>query len=244
MDPYLYPPKKIYRSLGNRLFPAAFTLVELLTVIVIIGILAGILIPVVGMVRDRTRATVCQSNLRQVYTALMMYVDENKGWLPPGPNSMGGLTVWPHADYTTGDTNNMALHLAPYMGCLSASQWNRRVNPFFFCPGQSDKPADQNYRTGYRTYGILTGWRNGENYPFGYLSAQRPKPLADYLDTWGAKDPWVLRDDDREKAGSEGATDLVAKRSHKKGRNYLFFSGRVKLLNEAQEEELKGKLQG
>ncbi|MDR1283406.1 MAG: type II secretion system GspH family protein [Opitutaceae bacterium] len=220
----------------------AFTLVELLTVIVIIGILAGILVPVIGMVRDRTRATVCQSNLRQIYTALMMYVDENKGWLPPGPDSTGGLTIPQHADYTSGGTNNMALHLAPYMGCPPPNPWNSRVNPFFFCPGQSARPANLNYHAGYRTYGILTGWQKGENYPFGYLGSIRPKRLADYLGTWESKNPWVLRDIDREMTVYESLSDIVSGRSHKKGHNYLFFNGRVRLLDTAQEKELNENL--
>ncbi|RRJ94706.1 DUF1559 domain-containing protein [Opitutaceae bacterium TAV4] len=60
----------------------AFTLIELLTVIAIIGILAGILIPVTGMVRDKARATQCISNLRQLHVGLMLYVNDDKGYLP------------------------------------------------------------------------------------------------------------------------------------------------------------------
>ncbi len=59
-----------------------FTLIELLTVIAIIGILASILIPVVGQVRASAHRAQCASNLRQIGTALRMYADDNDGWLP------------------------------------------------------------------------------------------------------------------------------------------------------------------
>lgn len=64
--------------------PNGFTLIELLTVIAIIGILAAILIPVVGKVREGARSAKCISNLRQLQTGFLMYVDDNNGWLPYG----------------------------------------------------------------------------------------------------------------------------------------------------------------
>lgn len=58
---------------------AAFTLIELLTVIAIIGILAAILIPVVGAVRNKAKANQCASTMRQWGQAFMLYANENKG---------------------------------------------------------------------------------------------------------------------------------------------------------------------
>lgn len=65
-----------------------FTLIELLTVIAIIGILAAILIPTIGMVRKKARAADCVSRLRQLGTAVSMYADENKGMAPPWRGKM------------------------------------------------------------------------------------------------------------------------------------------------------------
>ncbi len=59
----------------------AFTLIELLTVIAIIGILAAILIPVVGKVRDSARASKCVSNLRSTSTAMISHINDNDGVL-------------------------------------------------------------------------------------------------------------------------------------------------------------------
>ncbi|AHF90811.1 type II secretion protein [Opitutaceae bacterium TAV5] len=62
----------------------AFTLVELLVVIAIIGILAGIIIPVVGRARDTARGTQCLTNLRTLAMAHAMYRNEFRGDSPPG----------------------------------------------------------------------------------------------------------------------------------------------------------------
>lgn len=60
-----------------------FTLIELLTVIAIIGILASILIPTVGKVREQARRTVDGNNIRQIGTAALIYANDNREQLPP-----------------------------------------------------------------------------------------------------------------------------------------------------------------
>ncbi len=59
-----------------------FTLVELLTVIAIIGILAAIIIPTVGKVRETAQRTVDASNLREIGKAAMIYAADNNDRLP------------------------------------------------------------------------------------------------------------------------------------------------------------------
>ncbi|EIP99745.1 prepilin-type N-terminal cleavage/methylation domain-containing protein [Opitutaceae bacterium TAV1] len=64
-----------------------FTLVELLTVIAIIGILAAIIIPVVGKVRETARTTKCLSNMRQVGGAFLLFATDNKDAFPVQPGA-------------------------------------------------------------------------------------------------------------------------------------------------------------
>jgi prepilin-type N-terminal cleavage/methylation domain-containing protein/prepilin-type processing-associated H-X9-DG protein len=60
----------------------AFTLVELLVVIGVLGILASLLMPVISMVRGAAHNVQCMSNLRQVGLSVLAYATDNKGRTP------------------------------------------------------------------------------------------------------------------------------------------------------------------
>ncbi len=71
--PRNFAPRVVTRR--NR---AAFTLIELLTVIAIIAILAAILLPVFASVRESARRTACISNMQQIYAGLKQYDLDNR----------------------------------------------------------------------------------------------------------------------------------------------------------------------
>jgi prepilin-type N-terminal cleavage/methylation domain-containing protein len=62
----------------------AFTLIELLVVIAIIAILAAILFPVFARARESARRSTCLSNLKQIGTATLMYLQDYDDTYPNG----------------------------------------------------------------------------------------------------------------------------------------------------------------
>jgi prepilin-type N-terminal cleavage/methylation domain-containing protein len=65
---------------------AAFTLIELLTVIAIIGILAAIVIPTVGTVREKAQRSVDSNSIREILKAAQIYAGDNQDRLPDPQN--------------------------------------------------------------------------------------------------------------------------------------------------------------
>jgi prepilin-type N-terminal cleavage/methylation domain-containing protein/prepilin-type processing-associated H-X9-DG protein len=70
----------------HRTVPPGFTLVELLVVLAVIGLLAAILLPVLGGVVESNRRLRCQNNLRELGIALRTFHTSREHW-PAGAES-------------------------------------------------------------------------------------------------------------------------------------------------------------
>jgi prepilin-type N-terminal cleavage/methylation domain-containing protein len=122
-----------------------FTLIELLVVIAIIAILASLLFPALARSKDKGKAAACQSNIRQMALAAMMFEEDNQvypvGWLA------NNSTIWYR-------------QLQPYLG-RSATNSGGGV---FICPSSLQKPqSDEKVRAGLREggfWGILAYAQN------------------------------------------------------------------------------------
>ncbi|MDR1284531.1 MAG: prepilin-type N-terminal cleavage/methylation domain-containing protein [Opitutaceae bacterium] len=120
----------------------AFTLIELLTVIAIIGILAAIIIPTVGKVRQTAQRAACASNLRQIGTAVIAYATDNKDWLPGGEKTGQGwyglnATAGPKGWYENGmPTGDLCAWIYSYLGVTRNG--SPFVVPIFVCPGNRE----------------------------------------------------------------------------------------------------------
>lgn len=86
-----------FRFSRNRgtLRRSAFTILELLTVVGILGILAALLIPVSGRMRTQARGVECVNRLRQSGAALLMHASDNQNILKVKAGGAGGADrIW------------------------------------------------------------------------------------------------------------------------------------------------------
>ena len=126
----------MYKNCQKTTFSIAFTLVELLVVISIIGLLAGLAIPAINGGLKSAKAGACLSNLHQIGVATMAYAADNSSKLPDAGAS----------------SPEWATTLASFISTGTKSK-----KSIFVCPG-CDKPVEDGSATTVAvTYGMHSG---------------------------------------------------------------------------------------
>lgn len=153
----------------------AFTLIELLTVIAIIGILAAIIIPVVGKVRASARNSQCLSNVRQLALANLLYASENKGQLIVHLNAQIGSGT--NATYilppSVRNEGNWQKALAAHMTLDKASARSRFICPSADLTGVTDSQITNGQISTY----TVSMWLHSSAAGYGRVNAL-PAPIV------------------------------------------------------------------
>lgn len=130
----------------------AFTLIELLVVIAIIAILAALLFPTFARAKASAKSTACVQNLKQIGTALELYMGDNNDVFPHAVDATDKYTpqIWSaFPEFQSRIPNMPLLHeaLGPYIksnrnfASAPASGGQVRSQAVFECP------ADRGSRT-------------------------------------------------------------------------------------------------
>ena len=87
------------RNTGNL----GFTLIELMVAIAIIGILAALLLPVLGKAKSNAQATQCLSNLRQLQIGWTLFISDHEDTLPPNSDGWNAGKDADHPSWVAGN---------------------------------------------------------------------------------------------------------------------------------------------
>src|SRR5262249_17738292 len=109
------------RTHQSETLARGFTLIEMLMVIGIISLLAGLLLPALSRAKHSSRRTVCINNIRQINVATRLYADEHgdRVTLPASSRATGFLgchiksVVKSYAGYQGKATASEALFKCP-----------------------------------------------------------------------------------------------------------------------------------
>jgi prepilin-type N-terminal cleavage/methylation domain-containing protein len=205
-EPYLQltPFKPAFNNSGR-----AFTLIEILVVLAIVSILAGLLLPGLSSAKSRGKTIGCVNNLKQVALGIQMYAADNDGRLPENSPSGHGDIGWisgnmKQLDQATNQTlirqgklfpyaNNIALYHCP-ADFSQAGKWTR-LRSYSMNGWMGSRYMETNSRASYRTF-----IRENE------LAAARPASLWMLMDEHEATIDdgwfWVTMDDSQPFASS------------------------------------------
>jgi len=115
------PPSRSAESSHRR---SGFTITEVLVVSAIVGILVELLLPTLGMVRQRGQWAVCLSHVRELTLMTLAYADDHDGVLLELPHELEGV-------HGLG-VHSKSARILPYYFLGKG----RKVTPLFLCPAE------------------------------------------------------------------------------------------------------------
>ena len=136
----------------------AFSIIELLVVLGIIGILLALLLPTLSSARRQSRALACKAQLQNIGAAFQMYLNENDGWYPPAPYS------------PTFNPQNLTL-VSDFLGRYLEDE-NKRI---WRCPG--DETYFRQYGLSYSYYQELGDRRITQTFFFKIMRSSSLVPI-------------------------------------------------------------------
>ncbi|MBE7503393.1 MAG: prepilin-type N-terminal cleavage/methylation domain-containing protein [Verrucomicrobiales bacterium] len=187
-----------------------FTLVELLVVIAVIALLAGLLLPALAGAKARAQGVLCAGQMRQLGLAVRLYADDHGDEFPRSQHS-----AFAHGQLTWGRA------LASQLGA-DTSSWTNLLRTLYHCPADRRK---QGWSYGLNVYfelgpeddyaGKPQTWRRVSSVP-------RPSQTVLFAENASEADHimpnfWTAARD---------AVD-VASRRHGRASNYAFVDGHV-----------------
>lgn len=155
-------------------FRRAFTLIEMLVVVAILGILAALLLPVLSRAREKSYRVRCAGNLKQLGLAIQLYADDHDDQLP-GPMWLGV-----YENFNNQSLTRLPYYIATYIG-LSAPTTTPQNAPLARCPSAALRwapivpgtpPMSDAWPLSYMASPAVTNIGSGiVSRPFGYPSS-------------------------------------------------------------------------
>lgn len=181
--------ERFQRKSKNSEESLAFTLVELLVVISIIGLLAGLSVPAISKAQNSARTSASISNLKQIHVLMQTYLADASG-IYPKPVYWSGQDagVWP--DQNLGVYWRRLIWNAAYP---SSSFWDPKFGEgeakggsytkVMWCPVMTSRYGSTNFVEGHGSYAMNTYFCCWDGSPSRRASA---------LTGMGKKEPYIM----------------------------------------------------